>query len=429
MMRRSTRRRRRAVARLGTLALLGALAGPGIKVGSAGAAFPGINGKIACASNRPGQFDLFTFDPNGPEQNVTNISNTPNSTEGRPRYRSDGRKIVFESNRDGGSDLYIADADGSNVQRLTFTGDATSGAWHPDGSQIVYQRSIPGLSFEVYKVNIDGTGVTPLASTPQEDSLPFWSPDGTVIAFSSRRTDPTADVHLMSSFGTNVVDITNNPGEDSWPNWSPDGTKIAFHSRRDDPTGEEIYRMNADGSNVVRLTFQVGPLDIFPFWSPDGTRIGWNSAGFGAANFGEIFHMNAANGSDVVRVTNDPAIDQRCDWQPLCTVYGSGDVTGTAGNDIICGSEGNDRISGGGGNDIIYGFGGDDQISGGDGDDRIFGGLGADSTVGGGGADFTSGGPGNDRIIADAGERLDVGAGTNACAIGGVAVPCPAPLS
>ncbi|HEX2046727.1 MAG TPA: hypothetical protein VHF27_03125 [Acidimicrobiales bacterium] len=417
---------------LAALALSGSLAG--VSVTPAGAAFPGINGKIACSSNRSGNFDIWTFDPTGTEVNPTNLTNHP-ASDGRPRWRSDGRRIAFESNRNSPSDIYVMDADGSNVTRVTFTGDASSPAWHPDGSQIVYQRNIPGRFFDVFKVNIDGSGVTALSPTQVEDALPFWSPDGTVIAFNSRRDDPTSDVHLMDSFGNNVVNITNNPGEDAWPNWSPDGSQITFHSRRHDPAGEEIYRMNADGSNVVRLTNNIqadvqATFDIFPAWSPDGSRIVWNS-GRNASNFGEVYHMSATAGDrDIVRVTNNPATDQRCDWQPVCTIYGSGDIAGTEGDDIICGSEGRDRIAGLGGDDVVYGFGGDDDITAGGGDDHAFGGIGNDDITGLDGADFSSGGPGADRIVADTGERIDVGAGPgDLCAIGGIAAPCPPRLS
>lgn len=419
--------------------MFGALAmvasGMAVSTTPAGAGFPGLNGKIACSSNRTGNFELFTFEPTGTEVNPTNISNSPASSEGRPRWRSDGRKIAFESNLNGGTDIYIADADGSNVQRVTFTGNASSPAWHPDGSQIVYQRSLPGLSFEIFKVNIDGTGVTPLASTPAEDSLPFWNPDGTIIAFGSRRTDPAADIHLMDSFGGNVSPPLGVPGvEDSWPNWSPDGSQLAFHSRREDAAGEEIYRMPAAGAPATRLTNNPGPVqasfDIFPAWSPDGSRIVWNSGrAIGPDGFGEIYTMNATDGSGIVRITNNAAIDQRCDWQPVCSIYGSGNIAGTEGPDVICGSEGDDRISGLGGNDIVYGFGGNDQFIGGDGADRMFGGLGSDSFIGGTGADFLSGGPGNDRFFGDATDRLDVGAGTDQCVINGAPVACPPRLS
>ena len=422
--------RKKAGLVFGALAMVAS--GMAVSTSPARAAFPGINGKIACSSNRTGNFEVFLFNPDATESGVTNVTNDPGS-DSRPRWRSDGRKIAFESNRAGGTNIFIADADGSNVQQLTFTGDASSPAWHPDGSQIVYQRNIPGVFFEVYKVNIDGTGVTSLASTPVEDSLPFWNPDGTIIAFGSRRADPAADIHLMDSFGNNVSAPLGVPGvEDSWPNWSPDGSQLVFHSRRDDPAGEEIYRMPAIGGPATRLTVNVPGWDIFPAWSPDGSRIVWNSQRDGAANFGEVFTMNATDGSGVVRITDNAALDQRCDWQPLCTIYSvPGAVTvGTAGNDIICGTEGDDRIAGLGGDDIVYGFGGNDQLAGGDGADRMFGGLGNDSFVGGPGADFTSGGPGADRFSADGIDRIDVGAGPgDLCVINGAAAACPPRLS
>jgi Tol biopolymer transport system component len=388
---------------------------------------------IACASFRTGNSEIFTFNPNGTELNPVNLTNNP-ASDGRPRWSPDGRQIVFESNRSGAFELYIMNADGSNVRRLTFGGvpgvhGNSSGSWHPDGSQIAYQSTRTG-HFQIFKIFVDGTGDQRLTSSATEESLPAWSPLGTKIAFSSRLQDVNADVHIMNPDGSGVVNLTNNPGvEDSWPTWSPDGAQIAFHSRRDDPGGEEIYRMPSTGGPVTKLTNN-GPnlFDIFPAWSPDGTRILWNSRRQGATNFGEVFHMNAVDGSDVRRVTNHPDVDQRCDWQPLCTIYGAGDIMGTPGNDIICGSHGPDRIYGAGGNDRILGLGGDDWVFGGPGNDTLFGGLGNDRVYGEAGADFLSAGPGNDFIVADAGETVDVGAGTDQCSIGGVP-GCPPRIS
>jgi len=294
-------------------------------------------------------------------------------------------------------------ADGSNVRRLTFSGvpgvhGNSSPAWSPGGDWIAYQTTRhAGFSFDIYRINVDGTDDTRLTNNAAEESLPAWSPLGDKIAFSSRRVDFAANVHIMNPDGTGDVSLPA-PGnvagvEDSWPTWSPDATMIAFHSRRDDPGGEEIYRMNANGSNVVQLTNNGTNLfDIFPAWSPDGARIVWNSQRQGAANFGEIFTMRASDGGDVVRITMNAAVDQRCDWQPVCTIYGSGAIVGTPGDDIICGSEGPDFIDGRGGNDRILGLGGHDSIVGGEGDDVIFGGPGFDRIDGSPGTDRVDGG-------------------------------------
>lgn len=123
--------------------------------------------------------------------------------------------------------------------------------------------------------------------------------------------------------------------------------------------------------------------------------------------------MRASDGADVRRITFTPGFDGRCDWQRICTITGSGDV--------ICGSPGPDRTTGGGGNDHISGFGGDDQLFGDGGNDN-------DSVSGGRDRDFVSAGPGDDRVVADAGERVDPGAGVDRCSIGSVGA-CPPRLS
>jgi Tol biopolymer transport system component len=179
------------------------------------AAFPGINGLLACQTNRLGvtNNEVFTFGANGTEVDPTNVTNHP-ANDFRPRWRSDGRKIAFESSRAGGNNIFVMDADGSNVTQVTFTGDASSPAWHPDGSQLLYQRNFGMLNFDVYKVNVDGSSPTPVSPTQFEDSLPFWSPDGTTIAFSSRRLEGNSfgpDIYTMDSFGNNVTNITNVP--------------------------------------------------------------------------------------------------------------------------------------------------------------------------------------------------------------------------
>jgi hypothetical protein len=215
--------------------------------------------------------------------------------------------------------------------------------------------------------------------------------------------------------------------EDAGGDVSPDGTRVVFHTTRDTAAGQpptfDINVMNADGSGKVRLTNAPGD-DLFPVWSPDGRRIVFDSHRDGDR---EVYVMNA-DGSGQQRITSNPGFDGHCAWQRPCTITGSGLVRGTEGADVICGSSGNDRLEGLGGNDQLLGLGGDDQLYGGAGDDALFGGVGNDGLAGLSGTDFSSGGPGNDRIVADAGERVDPGAGRDQCSVGGV-WGCPPRLS
>ena len=112
----------------------------------------------------------------------------------------------------------------------------------------------------------------------------------------------------MNADGSNVTRLTNNLAADDRPIWSPDGKQIAFVSSRDG--NPEIYLMNADGSNQTRLTDHPAR-DVYPGWSPDGTRILFISNRDGAF---EIYVMNT-DGSNVVRLTRS-GNNVLPDWQP-----------------------------------------------------------------------------------------------------------------
>jgi Tol biopolymer transport system component len=121
------------------------------------------------------------------------------------------------------------------------------------------------------------------------------SPEGK-IAFSSM-LDGDREIYVMDPDGSNLVKLTDNSACDVYPNWSPDGTKIAFASDRDG--NFEIYVMNADGSNQTRLTYNQAE-DTTPVWSPDGSKIAFLSNRDG--NY-EIYVMNA-DGSEQINLTN-----------------------------------------------------------------------------------------------------------------------------
>ena len=113
----------------------------------------------------------------------------------------------------------------------------------------------------------------------------------------------------MDADGSDVVRLTHRTGDDATPNWSPDGSRIAYTSTAVSPAGS-VHVMDADGSNVHSIT---GPGSANPAWSPNGQKIVFDQqmpAG------GGIFIVNA-DGSGPVNVTNNAADDFDPDWEPV----------------------------------------------------------------------------------------------------------------
>ena len=422
--------------RLGTMAAAAGLLGSMLVWNGPAQAVPnrGINGLIACGGTLPtsspnvSDFEIYVMNPDG--SNRTNITDENPITDYNPLWTADGTKIIYEAESVGQAvddtfELWIMNPDGSGKQILYANGrpeDIPRGV-HPDGSQIVVQSNETGNN-EIWKMNADGTGKVNLTNHPANDGWPRWSADGTRIFFHSNRAG-NLDIWSMDPFGGNLVNLTaNSLFSDNTVEVSPDGQKLAF-TRLTSGGNNEIFTMNVDGSNQTNVSNALG-FDSIVTWSPDNSTLIWSSDRTG--DF-EVYSMPATGGPQT-RITFAPGFDGRCDWQRLCTITGTGDLQGTAGDDIICGGPGPDRIAGLGGNDLLLGFGGDDSIEGGPGDDTIFGGIGLDSIVGAEGRDFLSAGPGADRIVADRGERIDTGAGPgDQCAIGLDVIVCPPRLS
>ena len=129
------------------------------------------------------------------------------------------------------------------------------------------------------------------------------------IVFVSTR-DGNGEIYTMNADGTNLTRLTNNSAGDGSPVWSPDGTKIAFVSTRDAGNGE-IYVMNADGTKPTRLTTDAG-YDTDPSWSPDGRKLVFQSNPDGN---NEIYVINV-EGTGQTNLTNKAEADISPMWSP-----------------------------------------------------------------------------------------------------------------
>ena len=266
-------------------------------------------GRIAFVSDRDGNWDVYVMNADGSD--VTRLTDAA-AWDQWPSWSPDGMRIAFHSDRDESWDIYAMNADGSDVTRLTDdTASDLGPSWSPDGRRIAFYSDRDG-DFEIYVMDADGSGVTRLTDSPEPDWHPSWSPDGGRIAFVSER-DGDFEIYVMNADGSDVTRLTDDTATDSSPSWSPDGRRIAFASDRDGDF--EIYVMNADGSDVTQLTDDTAS-DLGPSWSPDGQRIAFMSSRDGDW---DVYVMNA-DGSGVTSLTDNRATtDWYPSWSPAAT--------------------------------------------------------------------------------------------------------------
>ena len=189
-------------------------------------------------------------------------------------------------------DIFSADADGSDLKRLTTTPGYDAEATINREGRIVF-TSVRDGDMEIYSMDGDGSDVRRLTNRPGPDGGPFFSADGRRIVFRGRPLSPgpeltdymsllrdglwrptSLEIFVMNADGSNLRQVTNLGGANFAPFFTPDGTRIIFASNHHNPRGRdfELYLINTDGSGLERVTFNP-TFDGFPMFSPDGEHL------------------------------------------------------------------------------------------------------------------------------------------------------------
>ncbi|MDH5508470.1 MAG: protein kinase, partial [Anaerolineae bacterium] len=199
-----------------------------------------------------------------------------------PTPTGSGGRIAFASFRPDRSNtglpqVWLVNVAGGDLFQLTDeVGGACQPDWSPDGSKLVFvspceanQETYPGAS--LFVINADGSGRTALPTFLGGDFDPTWSPDGSKIAFTSIRGDRRRQIWLLDIASGAVTNISASVATDFQPAWSPDGAMLLFVTNRAGPT--QVWFMDISGRPWDVFSRSNDKSNTDPVWSPDGSII------------------------------------------------------------------------------------------------------------------------------------------------------------
>lgn len=235
---------------------------------------------------------------------------------GEPAWSQDGSRLAIIVGPAehvhafaGDGNLYVMDADGTDVRRLTSGLVASSPTWSPDGTQLAFVRE---QGQELVVLNDDGSAQHVVSMERGYYQSPSWSPDGSWIAFqSSLSTDiESTAVFVIHPDGTGIRQLTSGSSSEGFPAWSPSAERIAYSA------GDRLWIMDADGSDQHRVTSCSSPCvsDFDPTWSPDGSQLAFvRQEDGGAAR--RLYTVDLATG-EVRLLTSTESDVSSPSWRP-----------------------------------------------------------------------------------------------------------------
>ena len=235
----------------------------------------------------------------------------PSTGDGDAEYSPDGKSIAFIRDLKDIRDIYVMPASGGTARRVTFDNRLMVGlAWTPDSREIVFSSNRGGASWGLWRVSVGGGAPERVSVGSEHAFMPTVSLRGNRLIYSSSFWNeniwrvPIGSGHRLGKQQRFISSTLQEEG----PQYSPDGKHIVFQSTR---SGNfEIWRSDADGSNLVQLTSFGGPLTGTPRWSPDGRQIACDSRPGAHPNI----YIVSGDGGPVRQLINDRSDDAVPSW-------------------------------------------------------------------------------------------------------------------
>lgn len=295
------------------------------------------------------------------DKNENLITNTKQLTfvgsrSGEGYFSADGKKMIYQSEREEGNPFYqifLLDLESGKSSRLSTGKGMTTCSWvHPNLKKAMWssthldpqfeakvkaeyeERAKPvkkryswsyDETYDIFESDLSGKKIKRLTKELGYDAEGSYSPDGKFIAFASNRSrygneynteekkilekdaSYAMEIYIMNADGTNVKRLTQSKGYDGGPFFSADGTKITWRRFSPDGSRAEIYTMNTDGSDQRQIT-KINAMSWAPFFHPSGRYIIFTTSALGYTNF-ELFIVEAEGNGLPIRVSFEEDFD------------------------------------------------------------------------------------------------------------------------
>ena len=211
--------------------------------------------KIAYVSDAEGGQVITMMDPDGTRVEAL----SPRAAHAiHPSWAPDSASVLYcttddlDPPRKNESDIFRVDTKTRAITRLITGGINTYPVLSPDGKRIALRKIVDGSNSEVYVADADGSNLRNLTHDPAFDGWPAWSPDGRRIAFASNRGG-NQQIYVMDADGGHVTRVVHREGRATAPKWAPDGKALYFPicSKSDGVVGCEIFAARLEPAAVA----------------------------------------------------------------------------------------------------------------------------------------------------------------------------------